>query len=529
MNGQFPGPTIYARKGDTITVSVYNQGNKNITLHWHGVDQPRNPWFDGPEFITQCPIKPGANFTYKIILSEEEGTLWWHAHSDFDRATVHGAIVIYPKRGSVEPYGKTDIETPIIIGEWWNEDVEKLLEDNLRTGGEIPVSEANTINGQPGDLINPACSRNGTFRVRVGRGKRHLLRVINAGLSNEMFFAVAGHSLTVVGTDGHYLKPFTTDYIMISPGQTMNMLLSPKRGLRIKRRYYMAARTFVTNTAEGGIAVDNTTATAILEYVDVPPSPGPPDFPAQLPNLTDVPAATAYTARLRSLATRDHPVDVPTRVDEHLFVTVSLNTLPCGANENCTGPGENNTNSRLSASLNNVSFVNPTVDILDAYYYSMSGVYESDFPNRPPSFFNFTDDPPLNQTFTEKGTKVKVVEYGTVVEVVFQGTGILGAEGHPMHLHGYAFYVVGQGFGIFDKTKDPKSYNLVDPPHQNTVSVPKAGWAAIRFRATNPGVWYMHCHFDRHTVWGMNTVFIVKNGKTPRTRMLPRPRSMPKC
>ena len=43
VNGQFPGPTIYARAGDVVVVNVYNQGNKNITLHWHGVDQPRNP------------------------------------------------------------------------------------------------------------------------------------------------------------------------------------------------------------------------------------------------------------------------------------------------------------------------------------------------------------------------------------------------------------------------------------------------------------------------------------------------------
>ena len=43
VNGQFPGPTFYARTGDVVVVNVYNQGNKNITLHWHSVDQPRNP------------------------------------------------------------------------------------------------------------------------------------------------------------------------------------------------------------------------------------------------------------------------------------------------------------------------------------------------------------------------------------------------------------------------------------------------------------------------------------------------------
>jgi len=34
VNGQFPGPTIYARKGDTVIVRAYNQGDFNVTLHW---------------------------------------------------------------------------------------------------------------------------------------------------------------------------------------------------------------------------------------------------------------------------------------------------------------------------------------------------------------------------------------------------------------------------------------------------------------------------------------------------------------
>ena len=116
VNGQFPGPTIHARKGDVVFVNVHNRGRKNITLHWHGVDQPRNPWFDGPEFITQCPIRPGAKFTYRIVFSDEEGTVWWHAHSDFDRATVHGAIIVSPKLGAAYPYPETHKDIPIILG-----------------------------------------------------------------------------------------------------------------------------------------------------------------------------------------------------------------------------------------------------------------------------------------------------------------------------------------------------------------------------------------------------------------------------
>ncbi|KAL6269449.1 hypothetical protein ACE6H2_026360 [Prunus campanulata] len=82
----------------------------------HGVKQPRYPWSDGPEYITQCPIQPGHKFKQKIIFSEEEGTIWWHAHSDWSRATVYGPIIVYPKRGASYPFPQPHEEVPIILG-----------------------------------------------------------------------------------------------------------------------------------------------------------------------------------------------------------------------------------------------------------------------------------------------------------------------------------------------------------------------------------------------------------------------------
>lgn len=78
--------------------------------------QPRNPWHDGPEYATQCPIPAGTNFTYEVIFSDEEGTLWWHAHSDWSRATVHGAIIILPAVGTNYPYPQPDAQETIILG-----------------------------------------------------------------------------------------------------------------------------------------------------------------------------------------------------------------------------------------------------------------------------------------------------------------------------------------------------------------------------------------------------------------------------
>ena len=77
---------------------------------------PRYPWSDGTDYVTQCPIQPGKNFTQQMILSDEEGTLWWHAHSDWSRNTVHGAIVILPPARETYPFPKPHAHVPIIIG-----------------------------------------------------------------------------------------------------------------------------------------------------------------------------------------------------------------------------------------------------------------------------------------------------------------------------------------------------------------------------------------------------------------------------
>ncbi|KAL9993718.1 putative laccase [Helianthus debilis subsp. tardiflorus] len=75
------------------------------------------------------------------------------------------------------------------------------------------------------------------------------------------------------------------------------------------------------------------------------------------------------------------------------------------------------------------------------------------------------------------------------------------------------FFVVGRGMVNFNPNKEPKTYNLVDLVERNTVGVPTGGWTAIRFRADNRGVWFMHYHLEVHTTWGLKMAFVVDNGK----------------
>jgi FtsP/CotA-like multicopper oxidase with cupredoxin domain len=111
------------------------------------------------------------------------------------------------------------------------------------------------------------------------------------------------------------------------------------------------------------------------------------------------------------------------------------------------------------------------------------------------------------------------------IEIVINN---LDDGGHPFHLHGYSFYVVSVfphplpwssdkppftrgGSGMYNynpfttKPQDSPAgeYNLLNPMMKDTVFVPQRGYAVIRLRADNPGIWMMHCHVGWHLGSGM--------------------------
>jgi FtsP/CotA-like multicopper oxidase with cupredoxin domain len=36
VNGQYPGPTLEVREGDTLVINVVNRAQYNVTIHWYG-------------------------------------------------------------------------------------------------------------------------------------------------------------------------------------------------------------------------------------------------------------------------------------------------------------------------------------------------------------------------------------------------------------------------------------------------------------------------------------------------------------
>lgn len=181
-----------------------------------------------------------------------------------------------------------------------------------------------------------------------------MLRFVNVPIDESTYFAIAGHNLTVVGIDGAYVKPIVSSFIMMAPGQTMDVLLTANQSLG---EYYMATRNYFSTTLRS-VNFIQINATAILQYRGTYNTSLAPLYPRDtLPYTTDYKTGINFTAKFRSLASKEHPVDVPKSVTTRMFVTVSVN--------------ENSEDFflYLAASLNNVTWVDPDVSVLEAYYW----------------------------------------------------------------------------------------------------------------------------------------------------------------
>ncbi|KAK4859462.1 hypothetical protein QYF36_005928 [Acer negundo] len=212
-------------------------------------------------------------------------------------------------------YEIADLQQTCVIGiqekkarSWYTYDVNRIVAEDLETGITLPISDAYSINGQLGDFSN--CSKETSYMWSVDYGKTYLFRIINAVMSAQLFFSIVGHNMTLINQDASYLKPVVTSYILIAPGQTMDVLVIANQSLG---QYYMAATHMYFTNKFIYTGYDKTIATAILEYN------GDYDKVKALyyPNSTFPPflgnnAAISFRNKLRSLTDMDVPKNITT-------------------------------------------------------------------------------------------------------------------------------------------------------------------------------------------------------------------------
>lgn len=337
------------------------------------------------------------------------------------------------------------------------------------------------------------------YVLDVEPGKTYLLRIINAALFSEYFLKIAGHRFTVVASDANYLTPYSTDVVVIAPGETLDAIVvadAPPSG-----RYYIAAQPIQAPPPDTQTPEYATRGT--LQYSSNSRNSSAAAMP-EMPHQHDTMRSFYFRGNLTAGARlhRHGRRRVPARADESLFVTLGLGSVCRHGGASCKRGG-NLKESIVVANVNNVSFHIPAAaatPILEAHYYHRlhagAGEEEEELAERPPRAYNYTDQAltpfgpeEMRLEATSRAVVTRRFRHGATVDVVFQSTAMLQGDSNPMHLHGHDVFLLAQGIGIYDAARDEGKFNLVNPPRKNTVLVPNLGWAAVRFVADNPGAY----------------------------------------
>jgi FtsP/CotA-like multicopper oxidase with cupredoxin domain len=246
-NGRIPGPELRVREGERVRVVLTNRLAEPTTIHWHGVDVPNA--MDGVPGVTQKRVEPGARFVYEFE-ARPAGTRWYHTHFEEHRQLdlgLAGPLVIEP--ATADPF-PVDREYTLVLDDWATGTARPVpmtaegtaggrgrmggmmgrMGGMMRGGGmmggmtgsaRMPAYDTMTINGK----ASPA-----TAPLRVERGERVRLRLINASAEHTHVVRLAGHRLQVTHTDGNPLvQPVEVDALPIAPSERYDVQVVASR------------------------------------------------------------------------------------------------------------------------------------------------------------------------------------------------------------------------------------------------------------------------------------------------------------
>ncbi|KAL5200056.1 hypothetical protein ABZP36_021259 [Zizania latifolia] len=509
INGQFPGPTIRAKAGDTVVVELKNGlHTEGVVIHWHGIRQIGTPWADGTASISQCAINPEETFTYRFVV-DKPGTYFYHGHYGMQRAAgLYGSLIVDVADGEEEPF-KYDGELNLLLSDWYHESIyTQMVGLSSKPFRWIGEPQSLLINGRGKFNCSLAAAHTpGTEKCTAG-GNRQCAPVVFPVLSNKTYrlrvasttslaslnLAVGNHKLTVVEADGNYVDPFVVDDIDIYSGDSYSVLLTTDQNPSSNYWVSVGVRGRQPKTAP---------ALAVLNYRPNGAFRLPALAPPATPEWNDYAHSKAFTYRILSRAGTPPPPATSNRRIE------LLNT-------------QNRMDGHIKWSINNMSMVLPATPYLGSLKMGLKSAMSA---ARPADTFGRGYDvtqPPANPN-TTVGGNVYVIEHNTTVDVVLQNANALAqnvSEVHPWHLHGHDFWVLGYGDGAFlGDAGDAARLNLKNPPLRNTAVIFPYGWTAIRFVADNPGVWAFHCHIEPHLHMGMGVIFaeaVDRVGEVPK-------------
>ncbi|KAK8172122.1 multicopper oxidase [Phyllosticta citrichinensis] len=490
INNEFPGPLVECNQGDTLAINVKNQASNATSFHWHGLFMNGSNWMDGTVGVTQCPVAPNANMTYRFEVRGQSGTYWYHAHMGMQTADgLYGPLIVHsPDERSLQKldYASDQI---LMVQDYYYDLSSALLPKYLGPGRENvePVPDGGLINGKSirdCSTVQDRSCNNSTAELAVlnlEKEKNHRIRVIHVGAFAEFHVQLDEHQFAVTEVDGTDVLPMFYHRLNIHPGQRYSIVVSANAtsGDAFWLRAKMVTACFKEENPDLADEVR-----AVVRYItrggeQLQETASSKDWA----DAFDVTCLDMNTTELRPVT----HVAVPESADSRIYLRANFEI---GA-------------WRLSRGFFNSSsfrgnLKSPTL------HRMVDGVVSQN------ASFTFPD-----QT---SPYGINSNAFDPAKEFVYQTTGIRTIDilisnfddgNHPLHLHGHKFFVLASGHG-YPPVNLKSSLNLTNPLRRDTASVEGFGWILLRVVLDNPGIHAFHCHLSFHQEAGMMMLFAAR-------------------
>lgn len=452
INGSIPGPTLYGDWGDYFKIHVTNsltQSTNGTSIHFHGIRQNYTVQNDGVVSITQCPTPPGSSITYEWRATQY-GSTWYHSHFALQAwEGVFGGILI---NGPASANYDEDLGH-MFLNDWDHSTVDELY-ISAETDGP-PTLDTGLLNGtnvygDDGDADQTGYRWNATLT----EGTSYRMRLVNAAVDTHWKFSIDNHTIGVIAMDLVPLVPYNTTTLSIGMGQRYDIIIYTEGMTDIATDFWMRA---IPQTA----CSDNDNADNIKGIISYG-------------TTVSTPSTTAY-----DYTDSCDDEDVSTLVP-YLSKTVSGSTWDVDEAASVSTNDDGYFRWYLNSTTMEVKWANPTL----AQIYNGTTSW---------------DDSSAVVTLDGEDEWAYVIIETTL------------AVPHPIHLHGFDFFVLAQGSGTY--TSGTTTLNLDNPPRRDTAMLPSSGYLVLAFETDNPGAWLMHCHIGWHTSEGFAMQWIVRQSE----------------
>lgn len=269
--GSLPGPTLFVRPGDRVTLRLRNDLDATTNLHTHGLVV--SPEGNGDNVFTM--IGPGESFDYDYRLGADHppGVFWYHPHHHGTTAEqlfagMYGAIVV-------------EDDDPVPVSR------ERLLVvADIRfdaSGAVTPATRRERMLGREGDVMLVNGVHGPTMVARPGDRERW--RIVNACTSRYLRLRLDGQRMQLLGVDGaRYAEPRELDEFVLLPGNRADVLVTMTEGGSVLRTLPFDRGSMgmmgspLSATGGADLATLAVAGQAVAPPEPVPPAPAPRDL-----------------------------------------------------------------------------------------------------------------------------------------------------------------------------------------------------------------------------------------------------------